>query len=197
APVGSPVDQRGRNPYWRSSNKPSGFQYLLNCYVICAFRRFLLPAIPPFIFYAFTQVSPDHCESPTCSIVTQSDLAYFVTLCSLATFDRAELASQVLSSPNVRLLLEAEPACRDMLHSFHQADYAACLGRLNKLRDLLCLDYFLADHVAVLCRAIRNRALCQVGSSHIIRSLCKQSTRQHRKFHFSANTNHWCCGVKN
>ncbi|TPP59621.1 COP9 signalosome complex subunit 1b [Fasciola gigantica] len=115
---------------------------------------------------SFLQISSDHCESPTSSIVTQSDLAYFVTLCSLATFDRAELASQVLGSPNVRLLLEAEPACRDMLHSFHQADYAACLGRLNKLRNLLCLDYFLADHVAVLCRAIRNRALCQYFSPY-------------------------------
>ncbi|KAF5399220.1 COP9 signalosome complex subunit 1, partial [Paragonimus heterotremus] len=115
---------------------------------------------------SFLQVCPDHCESPTSSLVTQSDLAYFVTLCALATFDRAELASQVLGSSYVRLLLEAEPACRDILHAFQQADYAACLGRLNKLSNLLRLDYFLADYVTILCREIRSRALSQYFSPY-------------------------------
>ncbi|KAH8874097.1 COP9 signalosome complex subunit 1 [Schistosoma japonicum] len=85
----------------------------------------------------FLQVSHDHCESPTSRIVTISDLAFFITLCSLATFERTELATLVLGNTSLRLLLESEPACREMLQSFHQADYASCLGRLNKLRNFL------------------------------------------------------------
>ncbi|KAG5448770.1 COP9/signalosome complex subunit Csn1 [Clonorchis sinensis] len=115
---------------------------------------------------SFLQVNPDHCESPTSSIVTQSDLAYFITLCTLATFDRTELVSQVLNSPCVRLLLEAEPSCREILYSFHHADYASCLGRINKLSNVLRLDYFLADHVTTLCWEIRSRAICQYFSPY-------------------------------
>ncbi|TNN13222.1 COP9 signalosome complex subunit 1 isoform 4 [Schistosoma japonicum] len=111
----------------------------------------------------FLQVSHDHCESPTSRIVTISDLAFFITLCSLATFERTELATLVLGNTSLRLLLESEPACREMLQSFHQADYASCLGRLNKLRNFLRLDIFLSDHVSALCREIRSRALCQVS----------------------------------
>ncbi|CAH8864767.1 unnamed protein product [Trichobilharzia szidati] len=114
----------------------------------------------------FLQVNPDHCESPISRIVTVSDLAFFITLCSLATFERTELATLVLGSTSLRLLLEAEPACRDMLQSFHQADYAACLGRLNKLRNFLKLDIFLSDHVTTLCKEIRSRALCQYFSPY-------------------------------
>ncbi|CAH8618234.1 cop9 signalosome complex subunit [Schistosoma haematobium] len=114
----------------------------------------------------FLQVNHDHCESPTSRIVTISDLAFFITLCSLATFERTELATLVLGNASLRLLLEAEPACRDMLQSFHQADYASCLGRLNKLRNILRLDIFLSDHVSALCREIRSRALCQYFSPY-------------------------------
>ncbi|CAH8545614.1 unnamed protein product [Schistosoma turkestanicum] len=114
----------------------------------------------------FLQVNHDHCESPTSRIVTISDLAFFITLCSLATFERTELATLVLGNTSLRLLLEAEPACRDMLQSFHQADYASCLGRLNKLRNILRLDIFLSDHVSALCREIRSRALCQYFSPY-------------------------------
>ncbi|TNN13221.1 COP9 signalosome complex subunit 1 isoform 3 [Schistosoma japonicum] len=114
----------------------------------------------------FLQVSHDHCESPTSRIVTISDLAFFITLCSLATFERTELATLVLGNTSLRLLLESEPACREMLQSFHQADYASCLGRLNKLRNFLRLDIFLSDHVSALCREIRSRALCQYFSPY-------------------------------
>uniref|UniRef100_A0A3Q0KN54 Putative cop9 signalosome complex subunit n=1 Tax=Schistosoma mansoni TaxID=6183 RepID=A0A3Q0KN54_SCHMA len=114
----------------------------------------------------FLQVNHDHCESPTSRIVTISDLAFFITLCSLATFERTELATLVLGNASLRLLLEAEPACRDILQSFHQADYASCLGRLNKLRNVLRLDIFLSDHVSALFREIRSRALCQYFSPY-------------------------------
>ncbi|CAH8586742.1 unnamed protein product [Heterobilharzia americana] len=114
----------------------------------------------------FLQVSHDHCESPTSRIVTMSDLAFFITLCGLATFERTELAKLVLGNTSLRLLLEAEPACRDILQSFYQADYAVCLGRLNKLRNFLRLDLFLSDHVSALCREIRSRALCQYFSPY-------------------------------
>lgn len=114
----------------------------------------------------FLQISYDHCESPTSGTVTTSDLAYYITLCSLASFDRSELASLVLGNPNLRLLLESEPVCRDILQSFHQANYSICLGHLNKLKNFLLLDLFLADHVPLLCHEIRCRALCQYFSPY-------------------------------
>ncbi|VEL36758.1 unnamed protein product [Protopolystoma xenopodis] len=111
----------------------------------------------------FLMANYDHLESPgRYSLITPSDLAYYVTLCCLATFDRPELACRVMGSPNFRLLLEAEPVCREVLTSFHvQADYATCLQRLHSVKDVLQLDIFLADHVNILCREIRSRAICQ------------------------------------
>ncbi|VDL89061.1 unnamed protein product [Schistocephalus solidus] len=103
--------------------------------------------------------------------ITPSDLAFYVTLCSLATFDRAELKSQVLSSPSFRLILESEVQCCEILNAFHQANYAACLGALAKVQDLLRLDIFLSGHVSHLCHAIRLKAMCQYFTPYLTADL--------------------------
>uniref|UniRef100_A0A0X3PWJ8 PCI domain-containing protein n=2 Tax=Schistocephalus solidus TaxID=70667 RepID=A0A0X3PWJ8_SCHSO len=103
--------------------------------------------------------------------ITPSDLAFYVTLCSLATFDRAELKSQVLSSPSFRLILESEVQCCEILNAFHQANYAACLGALAKVQDLFRLDIFLSGHVSHLCHAIRLKAMCQYFTPYLTADL--------------------------
>nr|VZI34387.1 unnamed protein product [Spirometra erinaceieuropaei] len=103
--------------------------------------------------------------------ITPSDLAFYVTLCSLATFDRAELKSQVLSNPSFRLILESEVQCCEILNAFHQANYAACLGALAKVQDLLRLDIFLSGHVLHLCHAIRLKAMCQYFTPYLTADL--------------------------
>lgn len=101
-------------------------------------------------------------------IVTSSDLAFYVTLCSLATFDRNELRSRVLGSPTFRLILESEVICRDLLTTFYTAGYTKCLRILAEVKNLLKLDIFLSGRVNALYDKIRIKALCQVSKN----SLC-------------------------
>lgn len=110
------------------------------------------------------QVHCDQDDSSVFSLVTPSDLAFYVTLCALASFDRSEIKSRALSSPSFRLILESEGSCRDILQSFYQANYAGCFGALStgRVRDILRLDLFLSNHVTDLMQKIRARALCQV-----------------------------------
>ncbi|VDD80180.1 unnamed protein product [Mesocestoides corti] len=111
---------------------------------------------------------PDDSNSEKAApLVTASDLAFYVTLCSLAAFDRTELRSRVLNSPSFRLVLESEVHCRDLLMAFHSADYANCLNSLAKVKNLLKLDIFLADRVNSLYEQIRVKALCQYFTPYI------------------------------
>lgn len=113
------------------------------------------------------QVNPEHLEDQAAvpdSLVTTWDLGFYIVLCVLATFDRQELLSQVmLGNTNVRLLLESETECREVLTAFHMADYSACLKQLQGLQNRLRLDPFLSDHVLGLYRELRSRTICQVG----------------------------------
>lgn len=113
---------------------------------------------------SFTQAGcdPDECtpENPT-SLLTPTDVARCVTVCALATLDRAALRTRILNHPTFRLVLESEVESRDILTAFHAADYTNVFKRLEKLKNHLKLDLFLADHVDKLYQMIRVKALHQ------------------------------------
>ncbi len=110
----------------------------------------------------FLQANYDADDTEPSHDLTASDLAYYVTLCALATFDRQELRSRVIGSPSFRLVLESEVDCRDLLLAFYSAKYAKCLEMLAQVKSMLKLDIFLADRVNILYDQIRVKALCQV-----------------------------------
>ena len=107
----------------------------------------------------FLQANVDHCDLP--ELLSPSNVAVFGGLCALATYDRAELQKNVISSSSFKLFLELEPQLRDIIHKFYESKYASCLKLLDEMKDNLLLDMYLAPHVPALYTKIRNRALIQ------------------------------------
>ena len=72
------------------------------------------------------------------NVVLASDVALYGGLCALATFDRRELKTKVLDSPNFRQYLELEPQIRELASTFYHAKYDQCMELLESWRVSLC-----------------------------------------------------------
>lgn len=108
---------------------------------------------------SFLQASFDYSEMP--DLISANNIAVYGVLTSLATFDRQELQRLVLSSASFKLFLELEPQLREVLYDFYNSKYAQCLSALDRMKDALLLDLYLARHVDTLYNEIRKRALKQ------------------------------------
>eukprot|EP00168_Porphyra_purpurea_P018133 TRINITY_DN6609_c0_g1_i3.p2 TRINITY_DN6609_c0_g1~~TRINITY_DN6609_c0_g1_i3.p2 ORF type:complete len:381 (-),score=186.45 TRINITY_DN6609_c0_g1_i3:304-1446(-) len=87
------------------------------------------------------------------------DVAIYGGLCALATFDREEMASQVLASPAFGNYLELVPAVREALNDFHAARYGSCLAAVAALEREASVDFYLRPHLGDLVARIRVRAV--------------------------------------
>ena len=67
----------------------------------------------------FLAASLDHCDCP--DLISPNNVAIYGGLTALATFDRAELLKQVISSTQFKLFLELEPQLRDVIQSFYES----------------------------------------------------------------------------
>jgi len=121
----------------------------------------------------FLKCQFDNCDFP--EVMSTNNIAVYGSLCSLATFSRAELQKSVISSSSFKLFLELEPQAREMLHAFYASKYGACLKILNDMKDTLLLDIYLAKHVNYLYTQIRNRALCQYFSPYVSADMNKMA----------------------
>lgn len=108
-------------------------------------------------------------------MISANNIAVFGVLTSLATFDRQELQRMVLSSISFKLFLELEPHLREVLYDFYNSKYAQCLKTLEKIKDGLLLDMYLAPHVENLYSEIRKRALKQYFKPYTSASMHKMS----------------------
>lgn len=110
---------------------------------------------------AFTSLTSDLGTSFT-DVVSGGDVATYGTLCALATMDRSDVASRVIDSATFRELLGQAPVeIRDAATDFHGSRYGAALSALDRLRTVLVLDPYLAEHTETLLAAVRARALTQ------------------------------------
>ncbi|PAA53589.1 hypothetical protein BOX15_Mlig011712g4 [Macrostomum lignano] len=109
-------------------------------------------------------------------LLSPANIATYASLCALATFDRQDMRRLVMSSANFRQFLEVEPAVRDVVTSFHQANYAACLAGMERLKPTLLLDLYLGSHVESLFSEIRKRALTQYFSPYVSADLDKMAS---------------------
>eukprot|EP00800_Vazella_pourtalesii_P019635 TRINITY_DN6763_c0_g1_i1.p1 TRINITY_DN6763_c0_g1~~TRINITY_DN6763_c0_g1_i1.p1 ORF type:complete len:471 (-),score=94.23 TRINITY_DN6763_c0_g1_i1:101-1471(-) len=107
----------------------------------------------------FLQLSIDAFDFP--EILSAHDVAIYAGLCALATYDRPDLNSKVISSNTFKEFLELEPTLRNAICQFYDSKYTACLGSLRSIQGDLLLDPFLAPHVNKLLWEIRRRALVQ------------------------------------
>jgi len=112
----------------------------------------------------FLSASLDHCDCP--DLMSPNNVAIYGGLCALATFDRAELFKQVISSTQFKLFLELEPQLREVIQCFYESRYGQCLKLLEEMKDNLLLDMYLAPHINTLFSMIRNRGLVQYFSPY-------------------------------
>ena len=128
----------------------------------------------------FLAASLDHCDCP--DLISPNNVAIYGGLTALATFDRAELFKQVISSTQFKLFLELEPQLRDVIQCFYDSRYdmavtsiglhcvlsryGQCLKLLQEMKDNLMLDMYLAPHINSLFSMIRNRGLIQYFSPY-------------------------------
>ena len=109
-----------------------------------------------------------------------NSVAIYGGLCALATFDRDELQKYVINGVQFKPFLELEPQLRDAIFKFHESKYALCLKSLSESRDSFLLDMYLAPHVDVLYKKIRNRALIQYFSPYLMADLNKMAVAFNR-----------------
>lgn len=121
----------------------------------------------------FLQASFDHCEYK--EMISPHNVAVYGGLCALASFDRQELRTKVLSSSSFKLFLELDPQVRDVLHKFYESQYAGCLKILDDIKDNFLLDMYLSSHINTLYSQIRNRALIQYFSPYVSADMGKMA----------------------
>ncbi|KAI9346926.1 G protein pathway suppressor 1 [Obelidium mucronatum] len=96
-------------------------------------------------------------------VISATDIANYLTLFSLATFDRADIKSKVIDNPVLKQFLElADPSLREeVLGGFYNARYGVCLEALERLKATFLLDMYLNPHIPHLYSLIRRRAIIQ------------------------------------
>lgn len=95
-------------------------------------------------------------------IVSLQDCAIYAAICALATFSRAELRAQLLSSSDWLANIEHTPQWREIVQSYVDSEYQKCFDQiLVQCNQSLAFDRLLAAHVEKLLKDIRTRALVQ------------------------------------
>jgi COP9 signalosome complex subunit 1 len=110
---------------------------------------------------AFTSLPLD-LGSSFSDVLSAGDVATYGTLCALATMGRSEVSSRVVNAATFRDLLNQAPEeVRDAANDFFSSRYGTALMALERLRPVLMLDPYLADHVQPLLAAVRAQAVTQ------------------------------------
>ena len=95
------------------------------------------------------------------SILHIEDIIIYITLCALATFDRAMLKSKILDNENARNMMELVPAMRELVNDFYAGKYGPCLSFLDSYQQRLNLDLYFSDHVGGVIQKIKENSILQ------------------------------------
>jgi COP9 signalosome complex subunit 1 len=90
------------------------------------------------------------------TILSTQDLAIYVTLCSLATFNRNNIRKLLLENREYKSILDTVPMTRILLNEYLEGKYSSVLEKLNSFENILCNDYFFSKHVKKIIELIRN-----------------------------------------
>ncbi|KAG1170790.1 hypothetical protein G6F70_008944 [Rhizopus microsporus] len=94
-------------------------------------------------------------------VLSPNDVAIYGGLSALASFDRRELQSQVLSNANFKNFLALEPALYELIESFYQSKYTHCFEVLKKYKQQLRLDMYMESNVDHLIQLVHEKAIAQ------------------------------------
>jgi len=99
-------------------------------------------------------------NDPISSMLSLEDLALYSGLLGLATMDRNTM-SKSLDVESSRERLELIPPLRDAIRHYVRAEYGSCLNLLKELKWSWSLDLYLAKHVDVLWKMLRDKCIIQ------------------------------------
>ncbi|KAF2264344.1 COP9 signalosome-like protein complex subunit 1 [Lojkania enalia] len=94
-------------------------------------------------------------------VLSANDIAVYGGLCALASMDRSELQTHVLSNSDFRNFLELEPHIRRAITLFCNSKYSACLEVLEGYRTDYLLDVYLSRILSAIYSKIRTKSIVQ------------------------------------
>lgn len=110
---------------------------------------------------SFTSLPAD-LGSSFADVLSAGDVATYGTLCALATMDRSEVSLHIVNSGTFRDLLNQAPQeVQDATNDYFSSRYGTALMALERLRPVLMLDPYMADHAEALLAAVRAQAVTQ------------------------------------
>ena len=96
------------------------------------------------------------------SIISKEDIAVYAVVCSLVTFDRAELKRHFFDNRSfTNDFLSAVPAARELIINFYEGNYVVFTKVLKDLRRRMDLDLHLTRHVPMILEAISEKVHIQ------------------------------------
>jgi COP9 signalosome complex subunit 1 len=66
-----------------------------------------------------------------------------------------------MMSQGFKSFLELDPPLREALNNFYGSRYSKCLKMLDRMKETLMCDMYLASHVSALFKMIRSKAMVQ------------------------------------
>lgn len=93
--------------------------------------------------------------------MSANDVAIYGGLCALVSLDRRQLQTQILNNTNFKSFLALEPGLNELIEAFYKSKYSLCFQLLDKYKQLLKLDMYLASHLDNLVQLVREKAMVQ------------------------------------
>lgn len=94
-------------------------------------------------------------------LASNSDLAVYILLCSMASMDRASIKSEVSQSKSFLTFSEDEARLSDLIDSYLNCKFSKVMQIIERLRAQYSTDYFISRILPSLCDEIRNKCLIQ------------------------------------
>jgi COP9 signalosome complex subunit 1 len=112
---------------------------------------------------AFLEVT-NHISGHFNFVIADADIAVYMGLCALATFERDELRSKVMGSTSFKYFLSLQPEIGKAVTAMVNCDYVELIRIIGNYREQLKFDLYIGENIDGLITDIRSRALLQYFS---------------------------------
>jgi len=94
-------------------------------------------------------------------ILSAREVGTYGAICALMMYSRNALKDDVLNNNNFKNFLELVPVWRRIITDFQTSKYKTCFENLDKIKNDMLLDCYLAPHFPKMYASIRDKALAQ------------------------------------
>jgi COP9 signalosome complex subunit 1 len=114
-------------------------------------------------------------------ILTNSDLAGYISLCSLVSIDRGSISSDIIKSKAFLSFAEDDPIYIELLESFLTCKFSKVMQILDQIKIYLSHDIFIGKAINSIYDEIKNKSLVQFMKAF-------------KKIRIVELANNFCCG---